>query len=135
MDLHNLNIRLTEHKNFLWNCTTCNDPDDLYEEVASTRMASGITQNCALVMSEDLWLRWISVPQVSARFRSNHRKEFLDRGVMGVWFAAHELDEVVVLCDFNVHKDDRTICDMSYTFVHVSQIKYPRQFDAPKRVA
>src|SRR4051812_19417511 len=109
MDLHNLNIRLIEHKTFVWTCTTCNNHDDIYDEIASGRMASGITQNCALVMSEDLWLKWISSPQVRRHFLYNPRKEFLDRGVMGVWRAAHDSDEVVVLSDSNMNKTDRII--------------------------
>ena len=57
MDLHNLNIRLIEHKQVLWTCTSLTDPDDIYEELLSTRVSSGIVSHAALVASESLWLR------------------------------------------------------------------------------
>lgn len=133
MEMHNLNIRLIEHKNFLWTCTTLNDPTDIYDEIASARIQSGIVQKCALIMEENLWLKWISNSASQRRFTLNSKKEFLDRGVMGVWYAGHATDEVVVLTDMNVHKDDRIISFMSYAFMHTSQIKYPRQYDAPVR--
>jgi hypothetical protein len=131
--LHNLNIRLIEHKNFLWNCTGYNDPYDIADEIASQRIASGIVKECALVMEENLWLKWISVETVKSSFRLNVQAESAARGVMGVWYAAHSQDEVIVLSDANVHVQDRIISHSSYTFVHISQVKYPRQYDAPVR--
>jgi len=134
MDLHNLNVRLVEYKNILWTCTTAKNPDDIHEQLLSDRIASGISSNCALVMSGSLWDKWCLSHKLKHQIVLCTVKEWIDRGVVGVWQHASELrDNVVVLTDSHVYKNDRTISYMSYAFVHVSQVKYPRQFDAPAR--
>ena len=131
MDLHNLNIRLIEHKQIMWTCTSLNDPDDIYEELLSSRVSSGIVANSALVLSETLWLKLCRQKRFKKNFKDCTNAMFTARGVAGVWLCSHEQDPVVVLTDSQMHKEDRSIYDMSYAFVHISQVKYPRQYDAP----
>lgn len=131
IDLHNLNVRLIENKNILWTCSTERHYDALYEELRSQRIRSGIANGCALVMSDSVWLKMIR--RAKAEVDLCTTETYMARGVMGVWHAANGADEVVLIADGNMTKEDRFISLMSYAFVHISQVKYPRQHDAPPR--
>ncbi len=135
MDLHNLNIRLIEYKNIMWTCLSTRDPEEIHAELMSGRVSSGITHDAALVMGESLWIRWCKHDRFLKKFKQCSVGEYAARGVAGTWTAAHEGDPVVVLTDSNMHKQDRTISEMSFAFVHISQVKYPRQYDAPVKKA
>lgn len=131
LQLHNLNIRLIEYKNIMWTCLSTRDPEEIHNEILSERVRSGIPHDIALVMSESLWLRWCKHERLLKRFRQCSVGDYTARGVEGIWFAAKPDDSVIVLTDGHMHKDDRIISSMSFAFVHISQVKYPRQYDAP----
>jgi hypothetical protein len=133
MDLHNLNIRLLEYKQIAWTCIATHDPEEIHAELMSARVASGITHDVALVMSNSLWIPWWKNPKLLRSFKQCNVSDYNSRGVIGVWASMHSTDEVVVMTDVNVNKDDRTISTMSFAFLHISQVKYPRQYDAPAR--
>lgn len=130
LQLHNLNIRLLEYKQIMWTCLSTRDSEEIHNEILSERYRCAMPEDVALVMSESLWIRWCKNDRLTKKFRSCSVSDYSARGVEGVWFAARPDDAVVVMTDGRMNKDDRTISSMSFAFVHISQVKYPRQYDS-----